>query len=447
MSGGGIFCWSAILNLYHSTIAQNTATNSDWSGGGLASHYVTEPNIINSLFYGNIPNSIKNGYLQTPVLVSYSLTQEAWVGQGNLVGLDPLFMSPYNEDFNLQLNSPCIDAGTADLDQDGTDDITDYLGAAPDMGASETLNFGLTNFVLESSFVTPVSGSMSISADIFGEIVADQVTAKIKDVTTGELSEIALTESAGTWSGSWVPQSESFFSVDMEMSNTDESMSYESVALFTSVGPLNINVSGDLSVEQNEVAILEFSIENNSQSQTVPNLSLSFLAESQECIQNMSGSTFQFDDLASGESSDSYNIIVATNDNCGAGTSIVINANIASGGAVYWEDSFALTMEALNISQDNIPARYSLGEAYPNPFNPATTISYEIPNDEYVSVDIYNLMGGHIRSLVNMNQNPGYKTIEWNATNDNGQPVSAGMYIYTIQAGSFMDTKKMVLLK
>jgi len=56
-------------------------------------------------------------------------------------------------------------------------------------------------------------------------------------------------------------------------------------------------------------------------------------------------------------------------------------------------------------------------------------------------------MGRHIRSLVNMNQNPGYKTIEWNATNDYGQSVSAGMYIYTIQAGEFRQTKKMVLLK
>ena len=161
----------------------------------------------------------------------------------------------------------------------------------------------------------------------------------------------------------------------------------------------------------------------------------------------MSGSTFQFDDLASGESTESYNIVVATNDNCGAGTSIVINANIASGSTVYWEDSFALTMEALNISYDNIPARYSLGEAYPNPFNPATTISYEIPNDEYVSIDIYNLMGGHIKSLVSMNQNPGYKSIRWNATNDRNESVSAGLYIYTIQAGEFRQTRKMVLLK
>ena len=440
---GGIDVVSTSTTINNVTVSGNTSGN----GGGIGISDNANVDIANSIVWGNTSTEVM---LQSgSANVNYSNIEGGYDGMNN-INADPLFISAspgVGMDYGLQLGSPCIDAGTADLDQDGTDDITDYLGAAPDMGASETLNFGLTNFVLESSFVTPVSGSMLISADIFGEIVADQVTAKIKDVTTGELSEIELTESAGTWSGSWVPQSESFFSVDMEMSNTDESMSYENVALFTSVGPLNINVSGDLSVEQNEVAILEFSIENNSQSQTVPNLSLSFLAESQECIQNMSGSTFQFDDLASGESSDSYNIIVATNDNCGAGTSIVINANIASGGAVYWEDSFALTMEALNISQDNIPARYSLGEAYPNPFNPATTISYELPNSEFVSIDIYNLMGGHIKSLVSMNHNPGYKTIEWNATNDSNQPVSAGMYIYTIQAGSFMDTKKMVLLK
>jgi len=56
-------------------------------------------------------------------------------------------------------------------------------------------------------------------------------------------------------------------------------------------------------------------------------------------------------------------------------------------------------------------------------------------------------MGHKIKSLVNMNQDPGYRSISWNATNDLGQPVSAGMYIYTIQAGQFRQTRKMVLLK
>ena len=138
MSGGAIFCWSAILDLHHSTLAQNEASNSEWSGGGLASHYVTEPNIVNSLFYDNVPNSIHNGYQQTPVVVSYSLLQEEWSGDGNLIDMDPLFMDPDNEDFRLQQDSPCIDTGTLDLDDDGFDDNDlFYTGSAPDMGAVE----------------------------------------------------------------------------------------------------------------------------------------------------------------------------------------------------------------------------------------------------------------------------------------------------------------------
>jgi flagellar hook assembly protein FlgD len=67
--------------------------------------------------------------------------------------------------------------------------------------------------------------------------------------------------------------------------------------------------------------------------------------------------------------------------------------------------------------------------------------------DEYISINIYDLMGHKIKSLVNVNQDPGYRSISWDATNDLGQPVSAGMYIYTIQAGEFRQAKKMVLLK
>ena len=440
---GGIDVMGTSATISNVTVSGNTSGG----GGGIGISDNANVDITNSIVWGNTGTDLM--LQNASVNVTYSDIQGGYNGMGN-INADPNFVNTlpaFPMDYGLQLDSPCIDAGTADLDQNGTDDITDYLGDSPDMGASETLNFGLTNFTLESSFVSPLSGSMLISADIFGNIAANQVLAKIKDVTTDELTEIELTESGGTWSGSWTPQTESFFSVDMEMENSDESLFYENVALFTSVGPLNINVTGDLSVEQNAVAVLDFMVENNSQSQTVTNLSLSFLAESQECIQNMSGSTFQFDDLSSGESTESYNIIVATNDNCGAGTSIVINANIASGGAVYWEDSFALTIEALNVVQDNFPTKYSLGEAFPNPFNPTTKISYDLPNREFVSVDIYNLMGRHIKSLVSMIQDPGHRTIEWNATSDNGQPVSAGMYIYTIQAGNFMETKKMVLLK
>ena len=74
-------------------------------------------------------------------------------------------------------------------------------------------------------------------------------------------------------------------------------------------------------------------------------------------------------------------------------------------------------------------------------------IKYDLPEDALVNITIYDIMGRSIRSLVNSQQTAGYRSIQWNATNNLGEPVSAGMYIYMIQAGEFRQVKKMVLLK
>ena len=228
LSGGAIFCWSAILNLYHSTLAQNEASNSEWSGGGLASHYVSRPNIISSLFYNNLPNSIHNGYPQTPVLVAYSLVQEQWTGWGNLIDIDPLFCDPDSGDYSLAENSPCIGTG-----EDGTN-----------MGA------------------------------------------------------------------------------------------------------------------------------------------------------------------------------------------------------------FGVGCEAiLSTDKDVIPLQYILHQNYPNPFNPVTTLRYDLPENGLVNITIYDMLGREVKTLINQTQDAGYRSVIWNATNDYGKPVSAGIYLYQIQAGEYMQTKKMVLLK
>jgi len=101
----------------------------------------------------------------------------------------------------------------------------------------------------------------------------------------------------------------------------------------------------------------------------------------------------------------------------------------------------------LGIDGVSIPDVYALHQNYPNPFNPTTQIKYDLPEDAMVSIIIYDIMGRSIRSLVNSKQTAGYRSIQWNATNNLGEPVSAGMYIYMIQAGDFIQTKKMVLLK
>ena len=84
---------------------------------------------------------------------------------------------------------------------------------------------------------------------------------------------------------------------------------------------------------------------------------------------------------------------------------------------------------------------------YPNPFNPSTEILYKIPNDDYISIVIFNIKGNIVMSLVNDYQSAGKYSIHWNGKNEQGESVSAGMYIYSLQAGSYRQTKKMILLK
>ena len=94
-----------------------------------------------------------------------------------------------------------------------------------------------------------------------------------------------------------------------------------------------------------------------------------------------------------------------------------------------------------------LPNNFSLHQNYPNPFNPITTLRYDLPENSLVNITIYDMLGRQVKTLVNTNQSAGYKSIIWDATNDYGKPVSAGIYLYQIQAGEYISTKKTVLLK
>ena len=114
-------------------------------------------------------------------------------------------------------------------------------------------------------------------------------------------------------------------------------------------------------------------------------------------------------------------------------------------------DTFDLSShyDPVGIEKDpnQIPENFRLFQNYPNPFNPITTLRYDLPENAMVNISIYDMMGRIVNNLVNSQQNTGYKSIQWNAANDAGSPVSAGIYLYMIQAGDFRQTRKMVLLK
>ena len=105
------------------------------------------------------------------------------------------------------------------------------------------------------------------------------------------------------------------------------------------------------------------------------------------------------------------------------------------------------TMKNNNTEKLTKPSNFKLFSAYPNPFNPVITLGYDLSKKLLVNITIYDMLGNVINHLVNEVQNSGYKSIPWDATDNQGHPVSAGVYLYTIEAGDFRQTKKMILLK
>ena len=94
------------------------------------------------------------------------------------------------------------------------------------------------------------------------------------------------------------------------------------------------------------------------------------------------------------------------------------------------------------------PAAFALATNYPNPFNPATTIQYALPQPADVQLTVYNVVGQVVRTLVAEHQSAGRYLVAWDATDDSGQSLSAGIYFYRLQAGGeFHAVKKMLLLK
>lgn len=105
------------------------------------------------------------------------------------------------------------------------------------------------------------------------------------------------------------------------------------------------------------------------------------------------------------------------------------------------------TIKMNKPTNEIIPLEYSLGQNYPNPFNPTTTLKYAISVTGLVTLKIYNSIGQEIRTLIDNYESAGYKEVVWDGKNSNGVQMPSGLYIYRIDAGDFVATKKMILLK
>ena len=114
------------------------------------------------------------------------------------------------------------------------------------------------------------------------------------------------------------------------------------------------------------------------------------------------------------------------------------------------DDSVTLNNQPVDVDESGdlgLPRTFQLSQNYPNPFNPATTIEYSLPKRSDVVIDIYDILGRKVRQLVNETRSAGVYKVTWDGTDQNGNPVSTGIYLYRIQAGDFMESRKMLLIK
>jgi len=327
----GVFISDAYDDGSHTpaTLTNCTITgNSSSNGGSIRATYGGHIDVINSIIWDNATPaevSIESGSVD----IIYSDIDGGFDGEGN-IDADPLFTDTNSGDYTITDESPCKDAGTADTDGDGEDDITDYNGSAPDMGAFEITLPVITGFTFYT-FDTYIS----------------------------------LT---------WDPTNQDGFQYYLLERSTDEEFAEDIVSNY-----VTINYYEDNEMEYDTEYFYRVSYYTNNWSE--------------------------------------------------------------------YSEVISVTLQWLDVDGEQLPTVYALHQNYPNPFNPTTQIKYDLPEDAMVSITIYDIMGRSIRSLVNSQQTAGYRSIQWNATNNLGELLSAGMYIYTIQAGEFSQTRKMILLK
>lgn len=99
------------------------------------------------------------------------------------------------------------------------------------------------------------------------------------------------------------------------------------------------------------------------------------------------------------------------------------------------------------FEMDAIPQKYLLGQNFPNPFNPNTTIEFAIPEDSYVNLSVYDIMGRLVKTIVDKKINAGYYQVDWDGTDQDSLHVSASLYIYVLKNNKVTITKKMIMMK
>jgi hypothetical protein len=226
---------------------------------------------------------------------------------------------------------------------------------------------------------------------------------------------------------------------DMDSSITINSLLFDIYDRFTTIGPVESDSYQITNILFETTYQIKLLLRNKGLSEMAPGITAE-LSSSDSNVTNISALNNDPIDIPAGQAVETEQIFnIGTK---GSPSNVLIHINLYSNGYHYWSDSLNFLATNIIESKYNLPKKYSLSQNHPNPFNPRTVISWQLAVSSDVELNVYNLLGQKVATLVSENQNAGIHSIEWDAGN-----LSSGVYFYMIKAGEWQDVKKMILLK
>ena len=310
---------------------------------------------------------------------------------------------------------------------------------------------GVDNVLITTKLNNP------IGITLFAEIQAPDQTP----VDSVELFDDGLHNDGGAgdslFANSWLvpPVEESNYYIDLQVTRVDSDTvvnHLNNMALFTTIGPVVVEdydiTSTDTVPNPGDQIRFKLKLLNDGLTATAINI-MAMISTTDSCISEISNNSTDFGDIPAGGSvipaSVFQSYVVEINPNCPGDTDVWFNVDIYSDGNFFWSDSFAFhiyNVTAILDEQNSLPDKYALHQNYPNPFNPNTKILYSVPEESLINIKIYNTLGEEVAVLVNENKAAGNYEVEFDAAN-----LPSGIYFYKLQAGEYINTKKMILLK
>jgi hypothetical protein len=252
------------------------------------------------------------------------------------------------------------------------------------------------------------------------------------------------------WGNFYLPLIQESYTVSVTTieSSRQTSRTLPRVAAFTTIGPLKYdgltyNMLFDTTSHSGNHLKFKINLRNESSEATAADIEAKL--ESTTPKITLGEATFGFPDITAGRSEESYGYFdVTISSDIHPDTLIYLPITIFGYDYPFWSDS--MLIDVISSIKDNPPATlpivFTLQQNNPNPFNPTTQIIYELPMTNYTELNIFNILGQKIATLVSEEQTAGQFQVQWDATG-----FASGVYYYQLRAGKFVAVKKMILLK